>query len=199
MVYRGNGIFHPIFKGMRVDCSTMMPHKGSEYKVFGKRVSRKDAKEFLSRYTDFYQVNEVMYKAMEWKGYVETGLDVMSSLGIGTENWGLDSNERKKLIAFADENINTVPLDAGIAYALAYDVQNLYGRLRSQVNPSGYYSNREIELDVMFSNLKRKLNKELYKANPSVMKLTEYVPYEAYPPSEWGVDIFVNGVEVEQL
>jgi hypothetical protein len=47
--------------------------------------------------------------------------------------------------------------------------------------------------------MKRKINKELYKRNPSVMKLTEYVPYEAYPPSEWGVDIFVNGVEVEQL
>jgi hypothetical protein len=47
--------------------------------------------------------------------------------------------------------------------------------------------------------MKRKINKELYKRNPSVMKLTEYEPNKAYPPSEWGVDVFVNGVEVEQL
>jgi hypothetical protein len=51
----------------------------------------------------------------------------------------------------------------------------------------------------VFSNLKRKLNKELYKSNPSVMKLIDYVPNEVYPPSEWGVDVFVNGKEVEQL
>jgi hypothetical protein len=81
MIYRGgNGdVFHPIFKGMRVDCETMMPHKDSQYQVVGKRVSRKDAKEFLTRYADFYKVNEVMLKAMEWKGYMETGLDVMKS------------------------------------------------------------------------------------------------------------------------
>ena len=196
MIYKGNDVFHPIFKGMRVNCDTMMPHENSQYKVVGKRVSRKDAKEFLSKYSDFYQVNEVMLRAMEWKGYAETALDVMKSLNISTEHWGIDSDQRNKLVAFADENLNTAPLDAGVAFALAYDVQNLYSRVR---NGNGYYTNREVELDVIFANMKRKINKELYKRNPSVMKLTEYVPYEAYPPSEWGVDIFVNGVEVEQL
>jgi hypothetical protein len=74
----------------------------------------------------------------------------------------------------------------------------MFSRLRAfNGNGSSYY-NREVDLDVVFSNLKRKLNKELYKRNPSVMKLTEYVPNEVYPPSEWGVDVFVNGVEVEQ-
>jgi hypothetical protein len=141
-----------------------------------------------------------MLKTMEWKGFVETALEVMAENSIGTENWGLDSNEREKLIKFADENLNTAPLDAGIAFSLAYDVQNLYNRVRAFNGVSGgYYTSREIELDIVFANLKRKLNKELYKRNPSVMKLTEYVPTEPYPPSEWGVDIFVNGVEVEQL
>jgi hypothetical protein len=200
MIYRGNDMFHPIFKGMRIDCDTMLPHESSKYQVVGKRVSRKDAKEFLNRYADFYQVNEVMLKTMEWKGFVDTALEVMAENSIGTENWGLTSSEREKLIKFADENLNTAPLDAGIAFSLAYDVQNLYSRVRASTgSSSGYYTSREIELDVVFANLKRKLNKELYKRNPSVMKLTEYVPNEPYPPSEWGVDIFVNGVEVEQL
>ena len=203
MIYKSNyvsSIFHPIFKGMRLNCDTMMPHESSVYKVVGKRVSRKDAKDFLSRYTDFYKINEVMLKAMDWKGYMESMADVLKSLGITTENWSLHSAEQEKLVKFAEENLNTAPLDAGIAYALAYDVQSMYSKHRAFAEPNGnsYYS-REVELDVVFSNLKRKLNKELYKSNPSVMKLTEYVPNEAYPPSEWGVDVFVNGKEVEQL
>jgi hypothetical protein len=200
MIYKGGDVFHPIFKGMRVNCDTMMPHEDSKYQVIGKRVSRKDAKEFLSRYTDFYKINEVMLKAMDWKGYMETTADVLKPLGIGTGNWHLHNEEQEKLIKFAEENLNTAPLDAGIAYSLAYDVQNLYSRYRAFSDPNGSnYYNRAVELDVVFSNLKRKLNKELYKKNPSVMKLTEYVPNEPYPPSEWGVDVFVNGKEVEHL
>jgi hypothetical protein len=199
MIYRANDIFHPIFKGMRVNCDTMMPHKDSEYQVTGKRVSRKDAKEFLNRYTDFYQVNEVMLKTMEWKGYMETAVDVMKSLDLTTENWGLMQDEKDKLIKFADENLNTCPLDAGIAFALAYEVMNTYSRVRAFSGASNSYYTQSVELDVLFANLKRKLNKELYKRNPSVMKLTEYVPNQPYPPSEWGIDITVNGKEVEQL
>jgi hypothetical protein len=200
MVYRSNDVFHPIFTDMRVDCTTMLPHEDSKYQVIGKRVSRKDAKEFLTRYTDFYQINEVMLKTMEWGGYMDTMSDVMKSLNIGTDNWSLHGDDRQKLIKFADENLNTASLDAGVAFALAYDVQNMYSRYRAFVNPNiGSYYSREVDLEVVFSNLKRKLNKELYKRNPSVMKLTEYEPNKPYPPSEWGVDVFVNGKEVEQL
>jgi len=199
MVFRGGDVFHPIFKGMRINCETMMPHEGSQYKVVGKRVSRKDAKKFLSRYTDFYQVNEVMLKTMEWKGFMETAVDVLNSLAITTDSWALGNDDKEKLTEYAESCLDTAPLDAGVAFSLAHDVQNLYNRVRAFIDPnkSSYY-NREVELDIIFANLKRKLNKELYKANPSVMKLTEYVPNEAYPPSEWGVDVYVNGVEVEQ-
>lgn len=201
MIYneRGSNIFHPIFHGMRVDCDTMLPHADSNYQVVGKRVSRKDAKEFLKRYADFYQINEVMLKTMEYKGYMETANDVIISLDVQMDNWSLGQENREKLIEFAEKSINEAPLDAGIAFCLAYDVQNIYNRVRAfNGNGSSYY-NREVELEVIFANLKRKLNKELYKRNPSVMKLTEYIPNEPYPPSEWGVDVYVNGKEVEQL
>ena len=203
MIYRGGGgdVFHPIFQGMRIYCDTMMPHENSQYQVVGKRVSRKDAKEFLTRYADFYKINEVMLKAMDWNGYIDTAVDAVKSSQISTDNWSLSSDDREKLIKFAEEKLNTSPLDAGIAFALAYDVQNMYSRVRAYMdstNGSSYYK-REVELDIVFGNLKRKLNKELYKRNPSVMKLTEYVPNQSYPPSEWGVDVFVNGKEVEQL
>lgn len=200
MIYseRGSNIFHPIFKGMRVHCDTMLPHESSQYQAVGKRVSRKDAKEFLTRYADFYKINEVMLKATDYKTYITTAVEVLSECGVNTDSWCLPSEGREKLVSFAEENLNNMPLDAGIAFSIAYDVQNLYNRVRAQ-NGSGHsYYDREIELEVVFSNLKRKLNKELYRRNPSVMKLTEYVPNESFPPSEWGVDVYVNGKEVEQ-
>ena len=198
MVFKSSGLFHPIFKGMKVNCDTMMPAEGSEYQVVGKRVSRKDAKEFLVRYADFYQVNEVMLKATDYKTYMATALEIMNENNLTSDSWCLPSEGKEKLVSFAEANLNTAPMDAGIAFALAYDVSDMYRRVRAQ-NGSGYsYYDREIELETVFSNMKRKLNKELYRRNPSVMKLTNYVPNEVYPPSEWGVDVYVNGVEVEQ-
>jgi hypothetical protein len=198
MVFRASNLFHPIFKGMRVNCDTMLPHEDSKYQVVGKRVSRKDAKEFLTRYADFYKINEVMLKATDYNTYINTAVEVLGECGVNTDSWCLPSEGREKLVSFAEENLNSMPLDAGIAFSIAYDVSDMYRRIRAQ-NGSGHsYYDREIELEVVFSNLKRKLNKELYKRNPSVMKLTEYVPNEAYPPSEWGVDVYVNGKEVEQ-
>jgi hypothetical protein len=49
-----------------------------------------------------------------------------------------------------------------------------------------------------FANLKRKLNKELYRTNPEVMTLVEHTMNHPYPASDWGVDVYVNGKEVEQ-
>jgi hypothetical protein len=50
----------------------------------------------------------------------------------------------------------------------------------------------------MFINLKRRLNKEIYKANDGVFKKVEYTNQEMYPPSEWGYTVMVDGVEVKQ-
>ena len=201
MVYNsgGDNLFHPIFKGMRLNCDTMLPHESSQYQVVGKRVSRIHAKEFLARYADFYKVNEVMLKATDYKTYMDTVMEILAENSINTENWSLTIEERNKLANYAESILNDAPLDAGIAFALAFEVSDMYKRARAK-NGQGYsYYDREVELETVFANLKRKLNKELYKRNPSVMKLTNYVPNEPYPPSEWGVDIYVNGKEVEQL
>jgi hypothetical protein len=62
----------------------------------------------------------------------------------------------------------------------------------------GRYSAHEDTPHTMFLNLKRRLNKEIYKANDSVFKKVEYSNGEIYPPSEWGYTIMVDGVEVKQ-
>jgi len=198
MVYRSNSLFHPIFKGMKIDCDTVMPAEGSEYKVVGKRVSRKDAKEFLSGYDDFYKVNEVMFKAMEYKNFMDTVVDVAEQVNAKFDSWCLDSDVRRNLYKFFEDNKDTAPLDACCAFVLADDIQNMYRRVREHVKQQASYRMEDLELQNLFDNVKRRLNKELYRKNPQCMKLTEYTPYQYYAPSEWGVEVYVNGNEVEQ-
>jgi hypothetical protein len=200
MVYRDNsrGIFHPIFKGMRIQIDTMQPHKDSVYKAVGKRVNRKEGKEFLKRYEDFYKINEVMLKAMDYKAYMEVACDVVSSLEIATDKWGLYEEDRKKLITYAESCVNDAPLDAGVAFALAYDIKDVWSRVRAFTGAGSSYYSREIELESIFINLKRKLNNALYRDNPTVMNLIEYQMGSLYPASQWGIDIYVDGKEVEQ-
>ena len=129
---------------------------------------------------------------------METACDVVSSLEIPTDRWGLYDEDRKKLITYAESCINSAPLDAGVAFALAYDVKDSWSRVRAFTGAGSSYYSREIELESIFTNLKRKLNNELYRKNPTVMNLVEYQMGSLYPASQWGIDIYVNGKEVEQ-
>ena len=193
----GITVFHPIFKGMRVNVDSMKPHESSAYKVLGKKVNRKVGNEFLKRYETFYSVNEAMFKAMEWKGFLETAVDVVKPHIDDADNWWMSVEQRESLLKFANENIDIAPLDAGIAFMCAYDVQDLFRRVRSVMRSENYWSS-ELDPVNLYTNLKRKLNKELYRSHPEVMTLVEYDMGCPYPASEWGVDIYVNGKEVEQ-
>lgn len=201
MVYRRGNLFHPVFKGLRLYLASMMPHESSKYQVTGKRVSRKDAKKFLAKYEDFYKINEVMFKAIDYKSALDTALDVVTNV-LGTQNkitdhWGaLFATDENLLLEWADKNINTLPLDSALAYAVVHDINNLRWNLRKYINNSA--SHPTVEALVLYQGIKRRLNKELYKRHSEVMKPVDYVMGEHYPPSEWGITITVDGKEVEQ-
>jgi len=207
MVYReghprsyGNGItlFHPIFKNMRLHIDTMKPHESSIYKVVGKKVNRKVGNEFLKRYETFYSVNEAMLKTMEWKGFLETAIDVVKPFIDDTDNrWWMSAEQKEGLLKFANENIDVAPLDAGVAFMCAYEIHNLYRRVRSAMEDQKYWGS-DTDPASYYANLKRKLNKELYRTHPEVMTLVEHDMGCPYPASEWGIDIYVNGKEVQQ-
>lgn len=205
MVYRegyrwdgGITVFHPIFEGMRLHIDTMKPHESSVYQVVGKKVNRKLGNEFLKRYESFYSVNEAMLKTMEEKGFMETAVDVVKP-HINEDNlsWWMSAEQKKSLQKFAEENIDVAPLDAGIAFMCVYDIHNLFRRVRSAMKNERYWGS-DIEPANYFMNLKRKLNKELYRSHPEVMTLIEHDMGCLYPASDWGVDIYVNGKEVQQ-
>ena len=203
MVYKeGHGkntnTFHPIFKGMRIKLDDMSVHESSKYQVIGKRVSRSDAKEFLSGYQDFYKINEAMFKVMDWKGLMDTGVDIANIGGLNLEDWYCGKDKKANLLKFAKDNIINAPLDACVAYLIGYDIKEMYRRVRAYSKGENNYYTNELDIEYLFDNVKRKLNKELYRSNPTVMKDVKHEMGKPYPSSEWGITILVNGQEVEQ-
>lgn len=183
----------PIYKGLRVDCDTMQPTK--PITVIGRKVDRKVGKDLLAGYKDFYAITEVMTKAMDYEVFVKTMTEVLN------EHMGeINSNtDWSKFAGKGKEIIHTAPLDAAMLYIYAWDVGSMRWNVRRYVDQNiTRYSAQEDTPHTMFLNLKRKLNKEIYKQHDKVFKKVEYVDGEMYPPSEWSYTVMVDGVEVEQ-
>lgn len=184
----------PIYHGIRLNCETMRPTK--PITVVGRKVDRKIGKELLAQYADFYATTEVMTKAMDYETFVKTMAEVVSDHIPDEEQnaWHWQSCKDR-----ADKLIHSAPLDAAMLYILGWDIGSMRWNLRRFMDTQfGRYSAHEDEPHSMFLNLKRKLNKEIYKANDSVFKEVEYTNGEIYPPSEWGYTIMVDGEEVRQ-
>ena len=183
----------PIYQGLRVDCETMRPTK--PITVIGRKVNRKVGKELLARYQDFYLTTEVMTKAMDYEAFVKTMNDVVNEHmgGLGIVESHTDYSAK------AETLLHTAPLDAAMLYMVGWDIGNMRWNLRKFIDSSsGRYSSHEEMPHTMFLNLKRRLNKEIYKQNDEVFKKVEYTNGEMYPPSEWGYTVMVDGVEVKQ-
>ena len=190
--------FHPVFKGLRLHLDTMQVHEASHYKLIGRKVSRKNAKEFLKSYEDFYKINETMLKAIDWNNFMASVIDVVKYLEINFDNWCLDEKYVETLSGFFERSRDNAPLDALIAYSVQHNIKEMYYRTRDYVNNNGYYNNRPTDLDKLFMNVKRNLNKTIYKNNPEIMKEIEFEMGKNYPASEWGVTVLVDGKEVSQ-
>lgn len=184
---------YPIYKGLRVNCETSMPVK--PITVVGKKVDRKIGKALLANYVGFYAVTEVMTKAMDYDIFVKTMADVMNehmTEPYSNTNWQVFMDK-------ADTLMNTAPLDAAMLYMYGWDVGGMRWNLRRYTDSNmTRYSASEDTPHTMFLNLKRKLNKEIYKKNASVFKNVEYTNCDLYPPSEWSYTVIVDGVEVKQ-
>jgi hypothetical protein len=195
MIWMGNGRRKamPIYNGLRVDCDTMQPTK--PITVIGRKVDRKLGKTLLAKYADFYMTTEVMTKAMNYDVFVKTMVEVVNEhLGEINSNtdWSVFTGK-------ADTLVDSAPLDAAMLYIYAWDVGNMRWNVRRFMDTQySNFSAHEDEPHTMFLNLKRRLNKEIYKANDDVFKKVEYTNCEMFPPSEWGYTVMVDGVEVEQ-
>ena len=182
----------PIYQGMRVNCESMQPTK--PITVIGRKVDRKVGKDLLASYASFYATTEVMTKAMDYEVFVRTMGDVMNDHMDGDI-----AQDHAVYSAKAETLIHTAPLDAAMLYMMGWDIGGMRWNLRRFLDTNfSRYSAHEDTPHTMFLNLKRRLNKEIYKAHEKVFKKVEYVNGEMYPPSEWGYTVMVDGVEVKQ-
>lgn len=176
MIWKQHRSVIPIYKGARF-ATEVAPYMLDDYEVIGRKVNRKVGKDVLGRYESFYKTTETMCKAMSKEMFLEIAEEIIR------DNTGY--------FEAAESMRDQAPLDALILYCMALDV----GNLPHQIRHPNYYTSTPHDV---FSNLKRKLNTQLYRENPEVFTLTRYGKGEAYPPSIWGYEIEVNGQKVEQ-
>ena len=194
--WRNDNVFHPIFKGLRVNCDTMQAM--TPYQISGYRVMRKVAKEFLKQYVDFYKVAEAMMKCMRAEDFLDMGVELAKELGVKDNSWGGLEIHSSKLHLEAQARLHTAPMDSAVLYCMAHDLNATNRRIAYHMGKYPWATSGEYDLVALFDTMKRKLNKEIYRNNDSVMKEVEYEMGKRYPASEWGVTITVDGKEVEQ-
>lgn len=197
IVYRErHGVFHPIYKGMRVYCESMTPIV--PYVVQSRYVNRKVGKELLAGYADMFKTTEVMLKAMEWKTFVDTIKEVVDEnfegrrLGAWNEHGG--QIQTYEYLDLAKELTATAPLDAFMMFTLAFNVDRMQWNIQNDSSRSW----NDTELPQLFMAVKRRFSKEMYKKTPDVFYEEPQVMGRKYPTNEWGVRVEVDGKEVEQ-
>ena len=164
MLYRHGEKMYPIYRGMRVDCETMRP-LGEDIVITGRKVNRKEGKNLLKQYVDFYKICEVMCKSMDGKTFEQTATAIYNEYK-ATDEAGFNI-KTEMAFALADSLIHQAPLDALILYALALDVHGIRWAVR---NGGTHPYHSDISPMNAFEAIKRRLNKYLYTQNESVFK-----------------------------
>lgn len=188
-------LFHPIFDGMRVHIGSGEVHESSQYKVMGSRVSRKNSKEFLNRYSTFYKVAEVMMKTMDYHTLLTTANDIVQeAMGKSVKDYGywMDDGDDKAIRLKADDLVDSAPLDAALLYCVGLKLYrgDLWRTMHRVADGNTPWTDKD-STDV-FINLKRNLNRHLFEVNPECMKQVEFAAGEMYPQSDWNYEIYVT-------
>jgi hypothetical protein len=191
-------VFHPIWKGMRVDCTTLKPNV--PYEVVTYAVDRKKSRPLLAPYEHFFKVSEVMLKSMSMDNLLDTAIEVVEGVYGVNKSKKYISNPR--YLEQAVKYIDDAPLDAFILYALGYDVGRLEYSMRYRsatgTRSLNYSQMDGLNAETMFAGVKRRLGKDLYKQHIDVFKTVTHAGGTKYPSCEWGTQVMVNGQHVEQ-
>jgi hypothetical protein len=195
---RYDGIFVPIYRGMVVDATSFKPVK--DYEVIIRRVSRKDGKSALKQYEDFLKLAGTMAKASDRKQFLlDMADEVRRALGNDKVNRWISPQEAESLIKIAMDNVNTDEYGAMLMLCYADNV----GWVRSAVEKVasnlswGAYSSDAMTPESWFDLMKTKFSRKIYKEHDTFTK-TVYKYGDRYPQSTWGVEVLVDGKEVDQ-
>jgi hypothetical protein len=191
--FRAETTMIPIWKGMRVNCETMKPTQ--DYQVFTKQVDRKVSKQIMAPYKDFYQTAEVMLKAMDWTTFIQVCGDVHTQY----KEDDPDHKAFNRYGAIAERVMNESPIDAAVLFMMQMDIGQVRWDTVHYLRHGTVRTSRSHESpEELFINMKRGINKFLYRAHEETFKRVEQESGNKYPAGDWGVEVIVDGKQVEQ-
>lgn len=191
----------PIFKGLRVDCDTMTPVPDHEYKLYGHRVNRKNSKEFIKQYDDFFKVAEVMMKSVKLEDFVQIGADKVRADGLYDESsYYAYAVDPSKVLPIAKSLMLDDPLEAAALFCIGLGDRGVgnYRWLVSnylKLKKLGLYDDTN-ELEKLYPMMRRAVCNMLYRENPDVLERVEFEFGKPFPASTWGYVVEVDGKEV---
>lgn len=186
------GVNHPVFKGLRIDLETHDP-VNQNIQVFRRTVNRKKSKELMLAYKEAFKSPDALLKCMNTETMLVSIKDILEEKTNG-ENY-IATSEYFKMAeeAFANEE----NFDAVILYAMSMQIAG-FNRWAIDSFMSGqsrgYY--RMTEPNRVVSSLITCLSKRLYKEHKPFDE--EEVSFKNVVPSQWGIRIVVDGVEVNR-
>ena len=186
----------PIVKNMRLTCD-YHPKPVGNYQLFGQRVSRRDARETLKKYEDFYNTVEAMMKAMPMTVFAEVARDALKAKGVDTDRYWISKQEKDRWLRHFDDMVAESPIDAAAFYCALLDIDGFWSRVRSGYDEwHGSYAGRSPH--AMFESLYRQTKRHIYETHRDVMEKTEHKFGAKYPEAAWGYVVTLDGVPVQQ-
>jgi len=168
----------------------------------GRRVSRKAVNDLLGKYKEMFKVSETMAKTMTSDDYIDASVDIWKEHKFNGGSTGHENRFTQERAWDAGEQAlsKSHMLDAFILFSLtfSYILRNEIAYKLSGEKRSPWHHRFPDDLYSHYENSRRVINKYLYQQHEEVFNKTEFELGKKYPASEWGYEVFKNGVEVKQ-
>jgi hypothetical protein len=187
-----NGVNHPVFKGLRINQETHEP-VGQKVQVFRRTVNRKRSKELMANYKELFKTPDALLKCMDTDTMIVSIKDILDEHFGDKENHYISTSDCFKIAErMFTEGSN---FDGVILHGFAQGIQG-FNRWAidsyTSGNNRGYY--RMTEPKNVVPRLVACMSKKLYKEYKPFDE--EEVDFKNVRPSQWGIRIVVDGVEV---
>jgi hypothetical protein len=181
------GINHPVFGGLRINLETHQP-VNQNIQVFRRTVNRKRSKELMGAYKEAFKSPNALLRCMDTETMIVSIKDVLDEKSEGEYS---DSYFDLAEKAFA----NKENFEALILYGMAVQLRgfNRWAINNSTAN-QGYY--RMTEPSRVVDGVLTSLSRQLYKEHQPFDE--EEVSFLSVNPSQWGLRIMVDGVEIKR-
>jgi hypothetical protein len=188
---------HPVFHGLRINSETHQP-VNQNVQVFRRTVNRKKSKELMMTYKEAFKSPDALLRCMDVETMLVSAKDILDEWEVKVNEGGqrsyIGNSEYFKLAeeALADK----ANFDAVVLYAMSMQLDgfNHWAMDNWRSNPQRSY-HRMTEPRNLVTRLVTNLSKRLYKEHKPFDE--EEVDFKTVTPSQWGIRIMVDGVEVK--